>query len=221
MKIVGKRMYAKVEKIKQKLFLSYRQKKITNKDFSIICNNCWGGYVYRRYGLPYLSPTVGLYFFADDYIKFCYNLREYMKKELVFIQAEESKWFKELKEKNNTCVPIARLGDIEIIFLHYHSKEEAKEKWERRATRINYSNLIFKFSKMNECTDENLKQFDRFVCDKKICFIPRDEKVEIKSGIHFESATQGMITDDTSEYCRFIDIEKLINAKYVCGNKME
>ena len=38
-----------------------RRSKLNNTDFSIISNNCWGGSVYRHYGIPYLSPTVGLY----------------------------------------------------------------------------------------------------------------------------------------------------------------
>lgn len=221
MKITEKQVYAKIESVKQILFKSYRKKKISNTDFTIICNNCWGGYVYRRYDLPYLSPTIGLYFFADDFIKLCYDLKNYMQKKLIFINSKDSKWYSELRKKNNLHVPIARLGDIEVIFLHYSSEEEARIKWERRVKRINYDNLIFKFSKMNECTNKDLQKFDELLCNKKICFIPKNETFPMKSGIVFKSAQEDVINDDTSEYSRYIDLELLINSKYVCGRTLE
>ena len=37
---------------------------------TIFSNNCWGGMIYESYNLPKNSPTVGLFFFADDYIFF-------------------------------------------------------------------------------------------------------------------------------------------------------
>ena len=51
-------------------FALARRKKLNRADFTVISNNCWAGSVYRYFGLPYLSPTAGLYFFASDYIKF-------------------------------------------------------------------------------------------------------------------------------------------------------
>lgn len=44
-------------------FSKGRQNHLTRSDFSIISNNCWAGTVYRYFGLPYQSPTAGLYFF--------------------------------------------------------------------------------------------------------------------------------------------------------------
>lgn len=44
---------------------------------------------------------------------------------------------------------IGKLDDIEVVFLHYKSEEEAYQKWNRRKKRINYNNLIFKFNDMN------------------------------------------------------------------------
>ncbi len=51
---------------------------LNNKDFTIISNNCWGGYIYDRYGLKYMTPTIGGIFFPDDYIKFISNLDYYL-----------------------------------------------------------------------------------------------------------------------------------------------
>lgn len=76
----------KVLKYRRELFANYRNKKLTNKDFTIISNNCWGGMLYESYNLPKQSPTVGLFFFAEDYIKFLKDLKKYtIKTQLKFI----------------------------------------------------------------------------------------------------------------------------------------
>lgn len=70
----------------------YRKKQLKNTDFTIISNNCWGGMIYESYNLPKESPTVGLFFMADDYIKFLTYLKEYLAADLHFIKPENSRW---------------------------------------------------------------------------------------------------------------------------------
>lgn len=118
-------------------------------------------------GMPYLSPTAGLYFFAEDYLKFISDLRHYLDTPLRFIPAEESKYYEELKRRNQTEKPIGILDDVEIVFLHYPTAEEAAEKWNRRKERVNYDHLIFKFSRMNLCTDEHIARFDALPLERK------------------------------------------------------
>ncbi len=217
-----KSVHRKLNSILDRYLKLPRRKHLRNTDFSIICNNCWAGYVYRRFGLPYLTPTVGLYFFPEDFLKLCSDVKGYMEKPLEFISYTESRYKEIIEEKKQTNVPLGRLGDIEIVFLHYPNKEEAAEKWRRRVERINYDNLIFKFSKMNGCTDEHLRKFDSFDFVKKICFIPSDYSTDIQCGVPFKSATgRGDINDDTSEYSRYINIRKIINSAKVCGTHME
>lgn len=213
-------IYRNVNKVLDKILVSHRKKQINNTDFSIICNNCWGGYVYRRFGLPYYSPLVGLYLFPEDFLKLCTDVKGYMGKELEFISYTESRYRDEIEKRQQAGVPIARLGDIEIIFLHYKTREEAADKWKRRAARINYDNLIFKFSKMDGCTDEQLLRFDQFDFDKKICFVPVSHE-GIRCGILFKSATGTEVHKDTGEYARYVDLVRLINAKKACGNHVE
>lgn len=216
------RIYYSITKYTDKIFTRTRYKKLNNRDFSIICNNCWGGYVYRRFGIPYLTPTIGLYFFGDDFIKLCADLRSYMEAPLEFIPYTRSRYKELLELRKHTNVPIAKLKDIEIIFLHYKTPEEAREKWERRAKRINYDNLIFKFSKMNLCTEQALKDFDVLEVNKKICFLPPEDAGAYACGIPFKSAA-GLkeIEFETAEYARYIDLTRMINAKNVCGEHME
>ncbi|MEE1042963.1 MAG: DUF1919 domain-containing protein, partial [Clostridia bacterium] len=87
-----KRFFTKFISVTDKYLVFFRRKFINNTDFSIICNNCWGGYVYRRYGLPYLTPTVGLYFYSEDFTKLCSDIKGYMSKTLEFIPYTESKY---------------------------------------------------------------------------------------------------------------------------------
>lgn len=115
-----------------------RQKKLKNKNFTIISNNCWGGMVYESFNLPKQSPTVGLFFMAEEYIKFLKSFPDILNEEIEFIDPMESKYVDFLKQDDRFGqYPIGKLGDIEIEFLHYHSKEEVLEKWKRRCGRIN------------------------------------------------------------------------------------
>ena len=45
---------------------------------SIISSNCFAGRVMQDLAMQYNSPTLGLYFWADDYIEFLKNLRFYL-----------------------------------------------------------------------------------------------------------------------------------------------
>lgn len=143
---------------------------IKNRDFTIISNNCWAGRAYQYLDMPYLSPTAGLYFFAPDYIKFVSDLHKYLETPLKFIKAEESKYYEELKAREQTDRLIGVLDDVEIVFLHYRTAQEAEEKWNRRKARVNYDHIILKFSRMNLCTDAEIKEFCALPFSNKFVF---------------------------------------------------
>ena len=56
----------KINAYYRKGFAKVRHKQLKNTDFTIISNNCWGGMVYESYDLPKESPTVGMFFMADE-----------------------------------------------------------------------------------------------------------------------------------------------------------
>ena len=157
----------KIEKLFYEIRRFFVKKSIKDKNFSVISNNCWAGRVYQYLDMPYLSPTAGLYFFAPDYIKFVSDLRRYLATPLRFIEPEESKYYEDIKIKNHTDKPIGIIDDVEIVFLHYKTKEEAEEKWNRCKERVNFDNIILKFSRMNLCTDKEIDEF---------CNIPFENK---------------------------------------------
>lgn len=134
-----------------------RRRKLKNRDFSIISNNCWGGLISQYYGLPYMSPTCGLLINGNDYIRFCKHIQQYLSLKLDFIEFESSKFHH--KYPDYKSFPVGMLGDVEIDFMHYHSEAEAAEKWYRRTKRINWDNIIFKISHRESFTDEDIEAF--------------------------------------------------------------
>lgn len=204
------------EKIR-KLFYEIRRffvkKSIKNKDFSIISNNCWAGKVYQYLDMPYLSPTAGLYFFAPDYIKFVSDLYRYLNTSLRFIKPEESKYYEEIKRRNQTDKPIGILDDVEIVFLHYKTKEEAEEKWNRRKERVNYDNIILKFSRMDLCTEKEIEAFDALYFENKIVLNNR-LPLKYKSEVYWkEKWSDEGISRDTVPFPGNLKLKELLNNK--------
>lgn len=165
----------KVQKIFRVKFAKRRKKKLINTDFTIISNNCWGGMIYESYNLPKQSPTVGLFIMANDYIKFLKKLHSYILSDITFISPQASRYKAIMSDDLRFgTYPIGAIsnGDesIEIFFLHYHSEEEARDKWLRRCKRINWDKLLIKFNDQNGCTENDIKEFDKLPFKNKICF---------------------------------------------------
>lgn len=208
------RVFNKIIGLTNPLLGKYRQSRLTNTDFTIISNNCWGGICYEYYGLPKLSPTVGLYFYADEYIRFISNLEKYLTTELKFIDVIESKYCKELTAKKQTQIPIGLLDDVEIVFLHAKDANNAKDKWQRRVERVNWNNMIYKFSYMNNCTLDHVREFEN-ICSKRggkhFAFVPYDFP-EYKNAIVIEAEADGQIGNDTFYWNKYFDVEAFLNA---------
>ncbi|UXC62734.1 DUF1919 domain-containing protein [Ligilactobacillus agilis] len=162
-----------------------------NKNFTIISNNCWGGGIYDLYALRYNTPTIGLYFMSYDYIKFLKNLDEYLKNELIQVKWSDTPFrneffqqkdvYKNSLNKELDDLVIAKLSDIYIIFLHYDTFEEAKDKWNRRVKRINKENMVVKFNDQNEFKKEYFDLFDKLSYKHKI-FYTGDKTIKSQYG---------------------------------------
>lgn len=150
-----------IKSIKEKLrdvFVNNNSKKmLKNKSFTIISSNCNGGFLYHDLGIKFNSPTINLFIYPRDFIKFVNNLRYYLSQNLIFV------------EKINKY-PIAKLDDIEIHFVHYKSEDEARKKWYERVKRVNYSNIFILMVERDGCTLEDLHEFDKIKYNNKIVF---------------------------------------------------
>lgn len=176
-----------------------------------------GGITYEYYGLPKQSPTVGTYFFAEDYINFLCNFKTYIKSDIEIIKASDSRHAHELIEKGEGDIPVGRLGeDVEVVFLHYKDPGIAKEKWLRRKERINYYNLFFKFSYMNGCTPELIKTFDLMeLPGKKIAFVRTEcEADALTCGVYYHGyENDNQIENDTFYWNRYFDVSAFLNGR--------
>jgi uncharacterized protein (DUF1919 family) len=134
---------------------------------TIITNNCIAGFLYQKYGIKYYSPTIGLQFPQDDFVKFCSNFEYYINCNL-----EES-----INKKQNIFTalggdkinfPVGKIDDIIIFFQHYSNFDDAKMKWELRKKRINHNRLFFIFIAYDNTPIKILKLFEDLPIKNKI-----------------------------------------------------
>lgn len=188
-----------------------RSKKILKQNPTIISNNCYAGIIYEYLGLPFSSPTIGLLIYPGDYIKFCSNFDYYISKRLRFINFNDSHNKEEMIKRNQQNSIIGILDDVEIVFLHYKTKDEAFNKWNRRCKRINKKCLIFKFNDQNGCTYDDLKMFNELLYPNKICFTSHEYK-EFNSCIWLKcDKKKNEVQKDYYTSHRYINIIDYIN----------
>lgn len=120
--------------------------KLQNKSASFLCPNCIGGILFHDLGLQFRSPTVNTMILQPEFAKFVLNLEEYLKKELEFFS-----------DPSYSC-PCAKLGDITIHFTHYHTEQEAAEKWKQRTQRLDFENLFVFLMQRDGLTDADIAQ---------------------------------------------------------------
>lgn len=132
-------------------------------DFTIISNNCTGGYVYQYFGLPYKTPTEGLYFTTRDYIKLIERPEYYFRQNVLLIAPQKSTLAQKGKDIH---YPVGLLDDIEIYFMHYPDPQEAINKWRRRVSRMNFSKLFFLLTETELSTEDDIKQFSSIISSK-------------------------------------------------------
>lgn len=140
---------------------NYYRKRLTNKEFTILCPNCIGGIIYHRFGCRFLSPTINMWMTAPHFVQFLLHLDIYISLPLNFVDT-------------NPC-PIAELGDGEVTtirlnFNHAKTIDEAREAWEKRKTRIRKDNLYIIMYKLDGITEEEIHMLDDYPCKNKVIF---------------------------------------------------
>ena len=193
---------------------------LRNREFTIISNNCWGGVVYDRYRLPYKTPTIGLWIPAKDYVRFVANLEYYLSLEVKQISWKECHVSEILKSRKESGryqfelddMIIGRLGDIDIIFFHYASFDEAKSKWDRRKARINYNNIIIKLNDQNDFSNDVFEEFAKLPYKNKLFITARKEYIGYSDVIYINYPDdEGNILDDTKLKLLPISVTKYLN----------
>jgi uncharacterized protein (DUF1919 family) len=153
------------------LLIKYFKNQVGNQKFCIISNDCWGAEIYKLLEKPFNTPFIGLMLMGPCYIQLLEDLKYYLNLPLHFI--DQSKYGEMQAIKSGINFPLGVLGDsgIEVHFLHYQSKEEAKEKWERRLNRMDWNHLFIKYDCNKDYADKELvERFVKIPHSNKIVF---------------------------------------------------
>lgn len=210
-----KKFYYKVKSYcilqKRKKYIKKLQRRLINKNFTLITNNCTGGVIYNRLGLKFLSPTINLWFKEEDYLKFIYNLKEYVEQGVL-----------SLIEQTEYHYPVGKLtapcGEIMIYFMHYESFDSAKEKWLERCKRIVWDNVYYIMELKPEATQEHVDKFNNLPKENKLIFslcmdcdspyfVKIDINMDYRNGLslEYQSKTSEKKWLDEVDYVSFIN----------------
>lgn len=132
---------------KQRQIINQAKSDLKKKDVTVVSQNCIGGVFCHDMELEFSSPTVNLFFKADDFVKFVLNLEYYMSLPLCM------KWGEEY--------PIGILDNIRIFFMHYHTCKDAVDSWERRKQRMDYSQIIVLCTDMEGFSEKTFEEWNK------------------------------------------------------------
>lgn len=159
----------RVWKYNHKRLCKKNQSKLKNHDVSIISMNCTGGILSHDLGLQFKSPTVNLFFKAEDFIKFCENMKTYLSID-DFVECTDADIIE------NRKYPIVYLGDLLLFLVHYDSIEEAQRKWNERKKRINWDKIVIINTDREGMTEELKDRFEELPYRKVMFTHLQDER---------------------------------------------
>lgn len=191
------------------------RKRMKKDRVSIISSNCTGGVIYHALGLKFDSPTINMYFSANDFIRFLKNPTHYFECDLVALTNVDASY------------PVVRCDDIILYCVHYKTLEEVKRKWKQRSKRIDWDNCYVIFSERDGCTEEDLREFEKLPYKNKVVFVHKPMP-ELKSsfyipGTELNNVERQSIQPLTSYQSRFSAMRFIDRFDYVeffnSGNK--
>lgn len=176
---------------------SGHRRRLKNRNFTWLSSNCTGAIITHELNCKFNTPTVNLYIEPKDFIKFVSNLDDYADKELIFD--------KELSQSKG--YPVAKLDDITIYFVHYHTEKECVDKWKQRYARINMNNVYVMMSERDGCTYEDLVAFDGLPYKNKIV-LTKKKYPEIKSAVYISGFEDKEELGDVFRMRRLLSLTK-------------
>lgn len=162
------------------------QQRLTNHTMSVIASNCNGAFILHDLNEQFRSPFVNLYLEPADFVKYLQNMTAYNQMELGFITTDKP-------------YPVGKLADITLHFMHYHSEQEAREKWQERLKRLNLDNLFIMMTDRDGCTEQDLQDFDRLPFENKVVFTHKPH-TEIHSSVYIKGFENQSKVGDLFEY---------------------
>lgn len=182
------------------------ERRLTNHNPSILSLDCVGGVMAHELRLRFNSPTVNLFFEScSDFIEYAAGLDYYATAELIELPygCEGERRYPIGALKGNGTLP-----DIRIHFLHYHTFEEAREKWVERSVRLNFDNLcvVMQAASFDE---ELLHRFESLPMPRKVV-LAYEKSCSVESPLIFR-----MRSLDTFVPGRILDYNGLLGRRYL------
>lgn len=178
---------------------------------TFLCPNCIGGILFHDLGIQFRSPTVNLMMFQTDFAEFVLHLDDYLERDLIFY-----------KDEKNTC-PCAYFSGskerINLVFTHYHTEEEAAQKWEERSKRIDRENLFVFLEERDGLTKETMLELGKIRARGLVIFTANSYP-DIPYALQIKKyASDGEVgnilaknmLDDSREYEMYFDFVKWFN----------
>ncbi|EGY32831.1 bicyclomycin/multidrug efflux system [Aggregatibacter actinomycetemcomitans serotype e str. SC1083] len=171
-----------VNKFHRKSINRKLKNRLQNHGMSVLSSNCVGAFILHDLNEPFNSPFVNLYVKPRNFIRYLQNMPHYHQQTLVFKPADKP-------------YPVGWLDDIPIHFMHYHSAQEAQEKWESRLKRLDSDNLFIVMTNKDGAegvTYQDLADFDNLPFKNKVVFTHKPYP-ELESAVYikgFENETQ-------------------------------
>ncbi len=193
-----------IKRVEGRIYRELREKNIKSikmqfreNNFSIISQNCIGGVFCHDMGVRFDSPTVDVFFSANDYLRFVLDLKYYLSLPLIMHWGEE--------------YPIGMLGDVRIEFMHYQTCSEAYESWNRRVERIHWDRIVVLATDRNGFGEEEYQMW-RKIPYPKLLFTVHSEFSE-NSVVYQEYAIEGKVPDliPNREFYREGKLLQLVN----------
>ena len=156
-------------------FTLEKYKKLRHSKLSILSMNCFGGFLYHRFGLPFLSPTINMFSEEREMLDFLKNPIENVNSEPEFIGTD-------FENNLKFDFPIYKIGDGVWNMNHYNDFDFAKQKWIERSKRINWFNLLVVAYTENY---KFLAEFDKLPFAKKVCFVPFETNLDSGYFVNF------------------------------------
>lgn len=175
------------------------RKRVRNRSFSIVCNNCWGGAIYQDLGMIYSTPFVGLFLYPECFVKLTADFQRLIQHPIRFITESRYGMANEHRKKHYTY-PIGLLGDdIEVHFIHTHQIDQAKASWERRLKRLQLKRLYFALIQRELCTVEHCESFLKQAKEPRVVFA-NFPNPQYESWVHLEECKKFPYVTDLVKY---------------------
>ena len=189
------RLVGRVRSVNNKRIIRKTRRLLKQKDITLISQNCIGGVFSHDMGLEFRSPTVNAFIPAADYIKFVSNLEHYLSVDLELTWGEE--------------YPVGYLDDIQIMFVHYETCQQAWDAWERRKRRADL-NKVLVLSTDRDGFDEVVFEQWKTISYPKLLFTAREEYASHPDSLYFPRHKKNGCVPDLIPRREFYQNQKLI-----------